>query len=189
MEACHGRNLGARCAGMRDRRRTVVRPPSSHDALPGNGGAMKSHHVSRHRLPPAAAPEHPSYCPSCLALVDTGAPVCPVCGNDLTHLSQRKYRDKLLAALNHPLADVRLRAIIALGWRGEGEAALALAQCALHHPVDIIEGLQVVESLHDIRDKDARRAALRMLAERHPARAVRWRAAELITDDSRGATP
>lgn len=145
---------------------------------------MKSHHVSRHQRPPAAAPEHPSYCPSCLALIDVATPVCPVCGNDLAQLSRRKYRDKLLAALNHPLADVRLRAIIALGWRGEGEGALALAQCALHHPADIVEGLQVVESLQDIRDKDARRNALRVLAERHPARAVRLRAARLSTDDS-----
>jgi len=94
-------------------------------------------------------------------------------------LRGRTYGDKLLAALNHPLADVRLRAIIALGWRGEGETAQALARCALHHPIDLVEGLQVIESLRGIRDAPARRNALRMLAERHPARAVRRRAAEL----------
>ena len=99
-------------------------------------------------------------------------------------LSVRVYRDKLLAALNHPLADVRLRAIIALGWRGEGETAQALAQCALHHPVDVVEGLQVIESLRGMRDTAARRSALRILAERHPARAVRLRAAELSPGDA-----
>lgn len=145
---------------------------------------MKSHSAHRHQHPPVIAPGHPGYCPSCFALIDAEARSCPVCGHDLARLSVRKYRDKLLAALNHPLADVRLRAIIALGWRGEGEAALALAQCALHHPVDIVEGLQVVASLHDIRDRDARRVALHMLAERHPARVVRLRAAVLTTDDS-----
>jgi HEAT repeat protein len=145
---------------------------------------MKSPHVSWQAHPPARVPEHPSYCPACLALIDASAAVCPACGKDLVHLSERAYRDKLLAALNHPLADVRLRAIIALGWRGEGEAALALAQCALHHPTDIVEGLQVIESLLHLGDKEARREALRQLAVRHPARVVRLRAAASSADDS-----
>lgn len=148
---------------------------------------MKPRHAHRHYRPPSVTPEHPAYCPACFALIDADTSVCPFCDHDLMRLSGREYRDKLLAALNHPLADVRLRAIIALGWRGEGETAEALARCALHHPVDIVEGLQVVESLRNICDKAARRDALRMLAQRHPARVVRLRTAELSMDDSWGA--
>ncbi len=145
---------------------------------------MKSRHTHRYYRPPSIALGHAAYCPACFALIDADTPVCPFCDHDLVWLSGRGYRDKLLTALNHPLADVRLRAIIALGWRGEGEAAQALARCALHHPVDIVEGLQVVESVRGIHDKVVRRNALRMLAQRHPARAVRLRAAELSADDS-----
>lgn len=106
---------------------------------------------------------------------------CPACGLDIAQSSKRDYRTKLLKALQHPIADVRLRAIIALGWRGEGETAEALAQCALRHPTDIVEGAQAVESLCFIRDIAARRRALNMLATRHPARAVRALTADVTT--------
>ena len=36
-----------------------------------------------------------------------------------------------------------MRAIIALGWRGEQEMAAALAECALRHPSDVVEGLEM----------------------------------------------
>jgi hypothetical protein len=36
--------------------------------------------------------------------------ICPACGADLDALSARDYRVKLLAALHHPLDDVRMRA-------------------------------------------------------------------------------
>lgn len=109
--------------------------------------------------------------------------VCPHCGADLAALSARSYRDKLVAALGHPLDGVRLRAILALGLRGEADAADALAECALRHPVDVVEGLAVVGSL--VRLGTAGRAALLKLAERDPAHAVR-QAARLAAGDPPG---
>jgi len=117
-----------------------------------------------------------AYCPGCFALISVTADRCPACGLDIRALSARAYRDKLLAALAHPLADVRLRAIIALGLRGEGETADALAHCALRHPTDVVEGLQVIEGLQGIRDAAAREHGLRLLASCHPAHAI-WSAA------------
>ncbi len=99
-----------------------------------------------------------------------GARVCPACGADLDRLSARDYRDKLLAALEHPLADVRMRVILALGLRGQADAADALATCALRHPVDVVEGLAVVQALQRL--GEAGRAALAHLAATHPAHAV-----------------
>jgi hypothetical protein len=87
------------------------------------------------------------YCPGCFALIDAGAERCPACGLDLARFGARDYRDKLRAALLHPLAEVRRRAIISIGWRRESEAAPSLVDCALRHPTDVVEGLQVVESL------------------------------------------
>jgi len=142
-------------------------------------------HFAHRRYPRAVvAAQRPGYCPACFALIGAEARTCPVCGHDLARSSDWEFRDKLLAALNHPLADVRMRAIIALGWRGERETAQALVRCALRRPVDVVEGLQVIESLRGIQDAPARRSALRMLVERHPARAVRLRAAELCANDA-----
>lgn len=86
-------------------------------------------------------------------------------------MSARDFCAKLLAALHHPLAEVRLRAIISLGRCGESKAAQPLAQCALRHPTDVSEGLQVVESLGAIRNPAARRRALHVLAMAQLARA------------------
>jgi HEAT repeat protein len=110
-------------------------------------------------------------CPACYRLIPLEAQVCPACGADLAALSARTYRDKLVAALGHPLDDVRMRAILALGLRGEADAADALAECALRHSMDVVEGLAVVGAL--ARLGTAGQAALLKLAERDPASAVR----------------
>lgn len=112
------------------------------------------------------------YCPACYALLEGDARTCPVCGADLSRLSEREYREKLIVALRHPLADVRLRAIIALGWRQDAIAADALAECTLSHPTDVIEGLEVVESLRLIHQPSACHALAR-IARQHAARAIR----------------
>lgn len=110
-------------------------------------------------------------CPACFRLIQGGVGVCPHCGADLAALSARGYQEKLLGALHHPLADVRMRAIIALSWRAEPETADALADCALRHPIDVVEGLAVVGAL--ARLGRTGRAALLKLAELAPAHSVR----------------
>jgi HEAT repeat protein len=122
-------------------------------------------------------------CPACYRLIPADAHVCPACGADLDAMSGRDFRVKLLAALHHPLDDVRMRAILALGLRGEPETAEALADCALRHPVDVVEGLAVVDALSHLGRAGAR--ALARLAENHPARGVRD-AAQLMTLRLRG---
>jgi HEAT repeat protein len=93
------------------------------------------------------------------------------------------YADKLLAALTHPLAEVRMRAIITLGWRGAGRAAQPLLEVALSHPVDVVEGLAVVDSLAGLGESG--RVALAELVARHPAHAVRETARERLRELSR----
>lgn len=73
-----------------------------------------------------------------------------MCGVDISALSERDYNEKLIYALHHPLSDIRLRASIALGLRGDAGAARALVTCALCHPSDFVEGLEVVNSLRQI---------------------------------------
>lgn len=66
-----------------------------------------------------------------------------------------------------------MRAIIALGGRGETVAAPALIECALRHPSDVVEGLEIVRSLWHIETKTGDVRGLTVLAERHPTGAVR----------------
>jgi HEAT repeat protein len=81
--------------------------------------------------------EQPQLCPNCFKEIAPGIEVCPACGERIAALSGRDYTAKLVHALDHPLADVRMRAIIALGLRGEAPAALAA--CTLRHSADIVE--------------------------------------------------
>jgi len=115
-------------------------------------------------------------CPECYRLIPLALVRCPDCGADLASFSAQQYRDKLIAALEHPLSEVRMRAIIALGWRRERAAAEALAACALRHPADVIEGLEVVSSLAKI----GVRIELAALSRMHPAHAVRAAASERL---------
>jgi HEAT repeat protein len=129
--------------------------------------------VSQSTLDPSGSPQMPGCCPGCFAPLPAAARRCPACGLDMRSLSARDYFAKLVHALRHPLADVRMRAIIALGWHGDGEAAPPLVECALRHPADVVQGLQIVESLGALRDPAARARAFPVLAGRYPAHAVR----------------
>lgn len=117
--------------------------------------------------------EHPGFCPACFAPLIQEAEVCPACGARMAVLSGRDYREKLVHALRHPLADVRMRAIIALGLRGEPETAEALVECALHYPTDVVAGQEIVRSLARMKSAGVRQAALATLKVRHSARVVR----------------
>ncbi len=88
-------------------------------------------------------------------------------------LSGRDYREKLVHALRHPLADVRVRAIIALGLRGEPETADALVECALRHPTDVVASQEIVRSLARMKNAGVRQTALATLKAHHSARVVR----------------
>ncbi len=73
-----------------------------------------------------------------------------------------------------------MRAIIALGWRAESETADDLVACALRHPSDVVEGLEIVNCLVQIGNAEVRRIALSDLQARHAAHAVREGAAAAL---------
>lgn len=124
--------------------------------------------------------EHPGFCPACFAPLAQEVDTCPACGARMAELSRRDYREKLVHALPHPLADVRMRAIIALGLRGEPQTADALVKCAMRHPADVVQGLETVNSLARMKETGTGRAALSILQARHPAHAVREGAARAL---------
>lgn len=125
-----------------------------------------------------------NYCTNCFSLIQAELEICPACGERMAQLSTQDYRIKLLHALAHPLDDVRMRAIIALGLRREAGTALPLAECALRHPLNIEEGLTVVNALKNLREFPDSRRALGILAQDHAAHAVREAAAIAIHSGS-----
>ncbi len=124
--------------------------------------------------------ERVSYCMNCFALIPAQADTCPVCGGHAAVLSRLEYHEKLLHALAHPLDDVRMRAILALGLRHEPGVALPLAECALRHPLNLEEGLAVVTALKNMREFPDSGRALGILAHDHAAHAVREAAAAAL---------
>jgi len=84
------------------------------------------------------------------------------------------YEERLIHALRHPLSEVRMGAIISLGNRKGEEAAVPLATCALEHPHDIVQNLEIVRSLEKIPDCAQRRSAVQLLKS-HPSHMVRAR--------------
>jgi hypothetical protein len=68
-----------------------------------------------------------AFCPHCYALITAGDARCPICGADWYAHS---YAARLVLAWNHLLADVRMRAIIALGLRRERLAGQPLVEYA-----------------------------------------------------------
>lgn len=127
---------------------------------------------------------HQSFCMNCFAMMPSSAAVCPACGQEAAVLSSRDYREKLIHALHHPLADVRMRAVTALGLRRDAGAADDLVQCALRHPIDILEGLEVVKSLRMLPRGTSRSNALHKLCEQHPAPVVRIAAMAALANTS-----
>jgi len=134
----------------------------------------------------AVAPALDAFCMNCFALMAIGNEVCSSCGASVTALSGRDFHDKLLRALNHPLGEVRARAIVALGMRGDDDAADALVNCALRHESDTVEGLNVVRSLRGIRGGWRSLVALHQIRSEHPAVAVREAARAAIVHRNLG---
>lgn len=59
--------------------------------------------------------EELAFCPGCYRRIPLHLETCPHCGVSLRGFEAKSYSDRLISALGHPLADVSMRAIIALG--------------------------------------------------------------------------
>ena len=112
------------------------------------------------------------YCMNCFSMIPAQAAACHMCGEHVAKLSAQDYRAKLFHALEHPLDDVRMRTIIAIGLRRDAEASLALAECALRHPLNVEEGIEVVNALKSFLPSPDALGALEILAHDHAAHAV-----------------
>lgn len=88
------------------------------------------------------------YCPVCFNEVPQEDRICPFCKIDIPMWSRSiPYTSQLIHALNNPHSEVRMGAILSLGKRGVLEAARPVADCALHWPTDVVQGLKIVRAI------------------------------------------
>ena len=120
------------------------------------------------------------FCPACFREIGNGSKICPYCGTDIVHWeNETTYVDKLIFGLRHPVSEVRMAAILALGLGGWEEGAIPLAKCALRWPMDRVLADVVLESLEKIDPTPQRVSALHLLLS-HPSRAIRKRIEKLL---------
>jgi hypothetical protein len=114
-----------------------------------------------------------TFCPNCFDDIGPDAEICESCRINVKEwMAQKSYTERLIHALNHPIAEVRMGAIISLGKLKEVKAAVPLAQCALEHPIDIVQGLEIIRALRQMHFTREVEQGLKMLSK-HPARAIR----------------
>ncbi|MBU2762233.1 HEAT repeat domain-containing protein [Acidithiobacillus caldus] len=113
------------------------------------------------------------YCPLCYAEIPIGSQSCPACGRDIEAWERdTPYFDRLIWALRNPHPEVRMGAILSLQNHQRDAAAVPLARCALAAPIDVIQGLAVVQAITRLPAGEQQRQALTLLNE-HPAHSVR----------------
>ncbi len=120
------------------------------------------------------------FCPVCFREIGNGSKICPYCGTDIVHWEKKTtYVDKLIFGLRHPVSEVRMAAILALGLGRWVEGAIPLAKCALRWPMDRVQTDAILKSLERIDPTPQRVSALHLLLS-HPSRTIRKRVEELL---------
>lgn len=114
------------------------------------------------------------FCPHCFHLAADNERTCSLCGTDISQWdsSTQDFNTRLIQALHHPVDDVRLRAIYAIGKRGVIAAANALVECALSTPADVVQGLEIISALSSWPPSPEQQRTLERLAGQHPAKIV-----------------
>jgi HEAT repeat protein len=114
-----------------------------------------------------------TFCPNCFEDIGPDAEICKSCSISVKEwMAQKSYTERLIHALDHPISEVRMGAIISLGKLKEVKAAIPLAKCAFTHPIDVIQGLEITRALKQMDFEREVEQALKMLST-HPARAIR----------------
>jgi predicted RNA-binding protein with PUA-like domain len=122
------------------------------------------------------------YCPNCFAGISASVKVCPVCSIDIKQWEkEHSYFDRLVHSLKHPNPEARMGCILTLGNQRNLKAAIPLAECALLHPVDVWQDMEIIRSLKKLPICPETKTAYKMLLE-HPARVIREEAEQGLSE-------
>ena len=124
------------------------------------------------------------YCPLCYAEIPIGSIICPACRRDIEGWERSTpYYDRLIWALKNPHSEVRMGAILSLQNHRRAGAAVPLAECAMNWPIDVVQGMAVVEAIAKLPGSAEKTAALRQL-QQHEAHAIRAAAGTLLAKET-----
>ncbi|MGH8371586.1 MAG: HEAT repeat domain-containing protein [Gammaproteobacteria bacterium] len=113
------------------------------------------------------------FCANCFTELHGEDDRCAKCGQPREGgWEKTSFDTRLIRALNHPVADVRLRAIYALGRRKVIAAIDLLVDLAFIHPFDPVQGKAIVEALIEMSAPHAKEALMQLHRD-HPSHAVR----------------
>ena len=101
------------------------------------------------------------FCPGCWNEYKEDFEKCPVCGYNIGEFEKLSYEDKLILALNHPIADFRLNAIKQLG-NMSSEKVLPKFEMIINDENDIFILIEVVEALSKIPSKRSEKLLLNL---------------------------
>ena len=125
------------------------------------------------------------FCPHCFESIPATSRTCPCCHQDVQDWqADQTYAARLVRALQHPVDQVRMGAIITLGNRADLKTASALVKCAYRFPALVPQNLQIIESLMQLPDSSARKSALEALSH-HPSHPVGERARGALAGSGR----
>jgi HEAT repeat protein len=94
-----------------------------------------------------------AFCTHCWTELDASIDQCPYCGIDQA-ADPRSYEEKLLAALEHPLPEARVRICWLIGENTVRAAVPGLIRMAEHDP-DLFVQKAAVEALGQLKDQRA----------------------------------
>ena len=119
------------------------------------------------------------FCTVCFREVKQTQQICPYCEVDILDWEKKTpYNERLLHSLQHPIAEVRMSVIISLGNQRQKYSAVPLAHCALEHPKDNVQNLEILRSIEKLPLGRERDSAV-LLLRKHPSRIIRRQAQEL----------
>ena len=94
------------------------------------------------------------FCPYCWSEVEENDRVCPNCGADLSTFSSLGYDEKLILALDNPIAQNRMLVIEVLGKRKVQKAVYKLCKMLFEYR-DTFELIEIAKALLNIGTYDA----------------------------------
>ncbi len=91
------------------------------------------------------------FCPVCFKKLNKNRLICPYCHININKWQEEiTYESRLIHALQHPLSEVRMGAIITLANMRSTNALIPLTNCAFKYPKDIIQNLEIIKSIEKI---------------------------------------
>ena len=123
------------------------------------------------------------FCPNCFRELKNKTDTCPYCGFNIGDYQRTvPYENRLIHALNHPVREVRMGAIISLGNMKSEKAVKPLIEHSMENPKDVVEGMEILNAIRKILKGEEFRKTLLYVIKSHPSKVIARMAADMLSD-------